>query len=183
MAQPKRTDVSRRAVLALAGAAAGAGASLAGTVARPATAHDLRPTDPAYDFDRYERIVDREVSFRQLYQWPNLKNAVIFNNIRNGLNGAQFSYSVAPDQIQVVVQTYDSANAATYDDFIWAKYRWGEAFSVMDPQTGQPAERNIYYPSAIPAAEVTPPPTERSHAFYADASMEGVQRRGVLFLI
>jgi hypothetical protein len=184
MAQSNRGGVSRRSALALAGAAAGAGATLAGGGApRAALAHDLRPDDPAYDFDRYESIVNRDVTFRQLYQWPNLKNAVIFNNIRNGLNGAQFSYGLAADQIQVVVQTYDSANAATYDDFIWAKYRWGEALAVTDPRTNQPAERNIFYPSAIPAADVTPPPTARGHAYYADNTMEGVQRRGVLFLI
>ena len=43
--------------------------------------------------------------------------------------------------VQVIVQAYASANAATYDDYIWAKYRMGDAFNVKDPGTGQPATR------------------------------------------
>ena len=60
------------------------------------------------------------------------------------LNGFQFSYDIPPDEIQVVVQAYASANAAIYDDFIWEKYRWGEALNVMDPETNRPATRNIW---------------------------------------
>jgi hypothetical protein len=75
MAQSNRGGVSRRSALALAGAAAGAGATLVGGGARRAAAHDLRPDDPAYDFDRYEGIVNRDVTFRQLYQWPNLSSS------------------------------------------------------------------------------------------------------------
>jgi hypothetical protein len=97
------------------------------------------------------------------------------------LNGFQFSYDVPADQIQVIVQAYATSNAATYDDYIWSKYRWGEFLGIKDPLTGQPATRNIYYPSQNPAPAT--PPADRNDPFYMDFSMEGLQRRGVLFNI
>jgi hypothetical protein len=131
------TQLSRRTIVTMLG----------GTVVGQTSAwgHDLRPGDPSYRFQEYEAIVNRSAQVKQVYQWPNIANAIVFPNIRNGLNGFQFSYDIPPDEIQVVVQAYSSANAATYDDFIWEKYRWGEALAVRDPQqTSQP--RALYGP-------------------------------------
>ncbi|MBI1896417.1 MAG: hypothetical protein HYS04_07755 [Acidobacteria bacterium] len=161
-------------------------ALLGGTAAggTAAWAHDLRPDDPTYRFKEYEDIVNRNVQVRQVYQWPNIANAIVFANIRNGLNGFQFSYDIPPDQIQIVVQAYASANAATYDDFIWEKYRWGEALNVRDPATNQPATRNIWYSTPVAHTTLTPgrQPDDRGHPFFSDLSIEGLQRRTVLFL-
>jgi len=146
-----------------------------------ASAQDLRPTDPIYHFDEYEAIVNRDVTIRQVYEWPNIANPIIFGNVSNGLNGFQFAYGLAPQQIQAVVQAYASANLAMYDDSAWSTYRLGEAFNVKDPASSQPATRNQWYPSKNPVA--SPPPTDRSNAYYSDTSIEGLQRRGVLFLV
>jgi hypothetical protein len=72
----------------------------------------------------------------------------------------------------------------TYDDFIWEKYRWGEALAVRDPQTNQPATRNVLAGTAVPHTTFTPgrQPTDRNHPFFEDTSIEGLQRRRVLFL-
>ena len=147
--------------------------------------HDLRPDDPAYHFDEYESITDREVQIRQVYQWPTLTNPIIYGNIRNGLNGFQFSYGIPADQIQVVVQAYASANGAMYDDYIWDTYRMGESLGVKDPATGQPATRNLWYASSVPETALGPNgalPADRTSAVYSDTSIQGLQRRGVLFL-
>ena len=181
VSETTRRGVSRRAFIKMAGAAAGVAALV--RFPQTAEAHDLRPTDPAYRFDKYEDIVNRSVRIRQLYQWPNINNPIIYANISNGLNGFQFSYGIAPEDMQVVVQAYFSANGAMYDDHIWEKYRLGEAFNIKDPVTDKPATRNIWYKSKIPAQEVSTPPKDRSHAYYSDTSIEGLQRRGVLFLI
>lgn len=174
-----RRGMSRRTALRAAGvAAAGAAASQLPQVAH---AHDLRPTDPAYAFDAYESIVNRDVIIRQVYEWPNINNAIIYNNISNGLNGFQFSYDLPADRIQVVVQAFSSANLAMYDDAAWAKYRLGEVFKIQDPGTGQPATRNQWFASKNPT--VSQPPADRANPYYSDISIEGLQRRGVLFLI
>ena len=147
-----------------------------------AHAHDdLRPNDPVYRFDEYERIVNRDVTIRQVYEWPNVSNPTIYNNISNGLNGFQFSYDLPADQVQVVVQAFVSANLAMYDDAVWAKYRLGEIFKIQDPSTGQPATRNQWFASKNPP--VNQLPADRANPYYSDVSIEGLQRRGVLFLI
>lgn len=81
-----------------------------------------------------------------------------------------------------MVQAYFSANAATYDDHIWEKYRLGDAFNIKDPVIDASAMRNIWYKSKISTQEVSPPPKDRNHPYYADTRIEGLQRRGVLFL-
>jgi intracellular sulfur oxidation DsrE/DsrF family protein len=146
--------------------------------------HDLRPDDPSYRFEEYEAIINRRAHVRQVYEWSNIANSLIFPNIRNGLNGFQFSYDVPPGEVQIVVQAYSSANAANYDDFIWEKYRMGEALAVRDPQTNQPATRNIFFGSPVADTTLTPgrQPAERNDPFFDDTSMEGLQRRRVLFL-
>lgn len=160
-------------------------AALGGAVVGPAVrAHDLRPGDPSYRFREYEDIVNRNAQVKQVYQWPNILNSIVFSNIRNGLNGFQFSYDIPPDDIQIVVQAYSSANAATYDDFIWEKYRWGEALGVTDPQTNRPATRNVWFNTSVPHTSFVAgrQPSDRNSPFFADASIEGLQRRRVLFL-
>jgi hypothetical protein len=171
--------MSRRTALRAAGVAA-AGAAVS-QMPRVANAHDLRTNDPAYRFDEYERIVNRDVTIRQVYEWPNVNNAIIYNNVSNGLNGFQFSYNVPADRIQVVVQAFSSANLAMYDDAVWAKYRFGELYKISDPATGQPATRNQWFGSKN--APVSQPPADRADPYYSDISIEGLQRRGVLFLI
>lgn len=165
MADEKKSIISRRTLLQLAAAAA----AMIG-IPKKARAHDLRPNDGEYRFDEYEDIVNRDVSIRQLYAWPNIQNSIIFPNIRNGLNGFQYSYDVDPDDIQVVVQGYASANGATYDDHSWDKFHWGEILNVKDPVTGEFARRNQWFRSPFPDVDRN------------DVSIEGLQRRGVLFL-
>jgi hypothetical protein len=179
MSDVSRQGLSRRAALKAAGAAA-AGAAVS-QLPRVANAHDLRPNDPAYLFDEYESIVNRDLTIRQVYEWPNLTNATIYSNISNGLNGFHFTYDVPTERIQVVVQAFASANLAMYDDAIWAKYRLGEIYKVQDPTTGQPATRNVWFASKN--APLSQPPANRTDPYYSDTSIEGLQRRGVLFLI
>ena len=57
--------VNRRAALKVAAGVA-AGSIALGQTARIGWAHDLRPTDPIYTFDEYERIVGRDVTVRML---------------------------------------------------------------------------------------------------------------------
>jgi intracellular sulfur oxidation DsrE/DsrF family protein len=179
MSDISRLGLSRRTALRAAGAAVAVAA--VSQLPRVARAHDLRPNDPAYAFDEYESIVNRDVTIRQVYEWPNINNATIYNNISNGLNGFQFSYDLPSERVQVVVQAFASATLAMYDDAVWAKYRLGEVFKIQDPGTGQPATRNLWFASKNPP--VSQPPPDRANPYYSDISIQGLQRRGVLFLI
>jgi hypothetical protein len=171
--------LSRRT--ALRGAVAAATAAVAGLAiaGRPSAvrAHNMQPPEFA---DAYEVAISRSALHYQLYQFVNVQNAVIWNNIRNGLNGSQFSYNEPPGSLQVVVQGYDSANIATYNDAIWEKYQLGAKHNVIDPRTGQPATRNVFYPRRTTGGADLPPSDPQS--FWNDAGMAALIERGVIFL-
>lgn len=169
-------QLSRRTMMTIIGGAVAGHTSVWG--------HDLRPDDPSYHFQDYEAIVNRSAQVKQVYEWPNIANTLIFANIRNSLNGFQFSYDIPADDIQIVVQAYSTTTPATFDHFIWEKYRFGEALGVRDPQTNEPATRNIWFNTSVAYTTFTPgrQPSDRSHPFYDDTSIEGLQRRRVLFL-
>ena len=61
------------------------------------------------------------------------------------------------------------------------RYHLGEVFKIQDPATGQPATRNPWF------ASKNPPVTNRRPIgptpYYSDISIEGLQRRCVLFLV
>lgn len=175
----RNVGVSRRNALrgaAAATAAVAAGLAMAAKPA-PARAHNLQPSE----FQAaYEDAVSRPALHYQLYQFPNILNAVLWNNIRNGLNGSQFSYGEPAGSLQVVVQGYDSGNVATYNDDIWAKYQLGAKHNIVDPRTGQPATRNVFYPRRTTGGADLPISDPQS--LYNDIGMAGLMQRGVLFL-
>src|SRR5947207_772953 len=105
MDEPKRTGspkISRRSMLqgAVAGAAVAAGiAEFRNAV--PARAHNLQPMEFQ---EAYEAAISRPALHYQVYEFPNILNETIWSNIRNGLNGSQFSYGEPAGSLQVAVQ-------------------------------------------------------------------------------
>ena len=170
-----RRDALRGA--AAAATAVAAGIALAGRPSGTARAHNMQP----FEFqDAYEAAVNRPGLHYQLYQFPNIANPTLWDNIRNGLNGSQFSYGEPPGSLRVVVQAYVTGNIATYNDAIWAKYQLGAKHNVTDPQTGQPATRNIFYARKTTGGADLPPSDPQS--LVNDTGMVGLMERGVVFL-
>ena len=104
-------------------------------------------------------------------------------NAKNFLTGLQFGSGVPAEQLQVVCALNGPANMANYTDYVWQKYRIGEWTKVDDPNTGQPAVRNIFYPSraGTPLHYSSEDPSNEDSA-YQDFSVQGLQARGVRFL-
>ena len=104
-------------------------------------------------------------------------------NAKNSLTGLQFGSGVAANQVQVVCALNGPANMANYTDYVWQKYRIGEWIKAEDPKTGQPAVRNIFYPSnaGSPSHYTSEDPSNEDSAFQ-DFSIQGLQARGVRFL-
>jgi len=74
MSDTTRGQLSRRVALRAAAAGLAAGSALLAQPAKLGWAHDLRPADSVYQFDEYERIVNRDVIVRMLFAWPTLTN-------------------------------------------------------------------------------------------------------------
>jgi hypothetical protein len=175
-----RTQLNRRAALKIAAGLAAASSAL-GQPARIASAHDLRPTDPAYEFEEYEWILNHDVHRPDALRVADPRQSDHLQQHQQRAEWLPILIRSPPGQIQVVVQAYATANLAMYDDELSAKYRLGEIFRVQDPTTGEPSVRNLWFASKHPAP--AEPPADRSNPFYSDLSIEELQRRGVLFLI
>ncbi len=102
---------------------------------------------------------------------------------KNTLNGLRFGMGIAPDQVQIVCALNGPANLFNYDDYVWQKYRIGEFVKVNDPKTGEPAVRNIFYPSSASSSMkyASDDPSSPDSA-YQDFSVQGLQAHGVRFL-
>ena len=104
-------------------------------------------------------------------------------NSKNALNGLLIGTGIPADQIQIVCALNGPANMLNYSDSIWQKYRIGEFVKQNDPETGEPAVRNIYLPSKAGASlKYTSDDPSSPDSSYQDVSIQGLQARGVRFL-
>lgn len=186
-----RDGWSRRTVIrrgAVAAASAGV-ASVAGPGREPrrAAAHNLPPGEfggPAYD-----AALDAQGGMRGIFQSPMVEASVVAGDhlnhllliqMKNWLNGFQFSYEMEPDDLHAISATYASANLLTYNDHVWETYTFGEKYDVVDPATGEPAVRNVFWPSRF-GPDAPKDPTAKDNA-YQDTGIEALQERGAVFL-
>lgn len=124
-----------------------------------------------------------------VFQSPNVEAAVpagktlnhlLLVQLKNWLNGFQFSYQMKPEDLHTVVATYASANLLTYNDAMWERYHLGEKYNIIDPATDAPAIRNPFWPSRFDPNNTGTPNDPQS--FYQDTGIEALQKRGVVFL-
>ncbi len=166
--------VSRRTMIA--------GAAALGATTTAARAQ-LVYTRSDWKREEFDRLVHASGRIRQVYDVTAINEGRFLNNIKNSLNGFEFGFGVAPDQIRIVAALHGAANMVNYDDSMWEKYRLGEWLKVIDPDTNQPAAKNIFYPSKLPktASSAAGNPSDE-HSSFQDHSVEGLQRRGIHFL-
>jgi hypothetical protein len=155
--------------------------------ASQAIAHNLPPA--SFGSPTYEQALAATGDYRAVFQSPNIEAAVLIGKhlshllllqAKNWLNAFQFSYKVSPADLHIVVATYASANLLTYNDSVRHKYRLGEKYNVIDPETNAPAVRNLFWPSQFGANASTDPDNPQS--VYHDAGIEALQKRGLVFL-
>jgi len=125
-------------------------------------------------------LMNRPAHYRQVYDITKINNGIFLNNIKNSLNGFQFGFGAAPEDINIVAALHGPANLINFDDSMWAKYHLGDFTGVKDPSSGAPAARNIFYHSGAQPTNRNP---DDEHSIYQDHSIQGLQSRGVHFLI
>ena len=181
-----RLSLLRRgaAVTASAGVAA---VGLPGRTTRPAAAHNLKPG--SFGSPAYESALDADGGMKGIFQSPMVDatvvagehlNHLLLVQLRNWLNGFEFSYEMAPEELHTIVATYGSANLLTYNDHVWETYKFGEKYGVVDPATGEPAVRNVFWPSRF-GPDAPTDPTAKDNV-YQDTGIEALQKRGTVFL-
>ena len=137
----------------------------------------------------YDAAINADGGVKGVFQSPNIEaaapagktlNHLLLVQLKNWLNGFQFSYQMKPEDLHTVVATYASANLLTYNDAMWERYHLGEKYNIIDPATGAPAIRNLFWPSRFDATNTGNPDDPQS--FYQDTGIEALQKRGVVFL-
>jgi hypothetical protein len=161
--------------------------SLPGIASHPAAAHNLPPGKfggPAYD-----AALEAEGGIKGIFQSPNVEsttvagetlNQLLLVQLKNWLNGFQFSYEMDAKDLHTVSATYASANLLTCNDHVWETYKLGEKYDVVDPATGQPAVKNLFWPSRFGLDAPRDPAAKNT--VYQDTGIEALQQRGAVFL-
>jgi hypothetical protein len=133
----------------------------------------------------FEELLGEKARVKQLFDITQVENGASLAKVKNSLNGLHYGFGVPVEQIRIIAGLHGPANLLNYDDYVWSKYKIGAWLKIEDPQTGQPAVKNPYYLSRITSddARITAStdPNEEASPFQ-DASVHGLQRRGVRFL-
>lgn len=103
----------------------------------------------------------------------------VFANVKNALNGLQFGFGYPAGQIAMAMANHGPSSAYAYSDYVWSKYKIGEAFKLKDAKGGAVAS-NIFLKPAKALDKSADPDSE--DGLYQDTSIETLQSRGVLFL-
>jgi hypothetical protein len=171
----RRTFVSTAATSVAAFAAVG-------TAGRETEAQ-LVYTKSEWKVTEFEQLAKNPARVKQVYDIIPIADGTFLNNIKSSLNGLHFGFGIPEEEIKIVAALHGPANMLNYDDFIWNKYRIGAWLKVTDPATGQPAIKNIFYPSKAGAAlNYSSENPDSPQSLYQDTSIEALQHRGVQLL-
>ncbi len=134
----------------------------------------------AADFDALTHSTRR---IKQALHGFTVSDGRVLRTAKNSLNGLRFGMGIVPDQLQIVVALNGPANLMNYSDYVWQKYRIGEWLKENDPKTGEPAVRNVFFPSkAAPSMAYTSDDPSSPDSAHQDVSIQGLQARGIQFV-
>jgi hypothetical protein len=177
------TDLTRRSFASKAAACFAALSTFSG-LNQPAQAQIVWQTSQ-WKLSSFNELLGEKAKVKQLFDITQVENGAALAKVKNSLNGLHYGFGVPVEQIRIVGGLHGPANLLNYDDYVWSKYKIGAWLKINDPKTGEPAVRNPFYFSKLSddAARITAstdPNAEDSPL--QDASMQGLQRRGVRFL-
>jgi intracellular sulfur oxidation DsrE/DsrF family protein len=163
--------MNRRDFLAASATAAAAGSGVPGGLHRVERSADFDTAD-------FDGVLGRPASIRQLYETVTFRPGVL-GSIKNSFNGLQFGFGYATGSIAIALAAHGPSAVYGYGDVIWSKYRLGEFFKLTDAN-GAPIRSNVFLKQRAPVDQAADPDDDSS--MYQDASIEMLQRRGLIVL-
>ncbi len=131
-----------------------------------------------FDAAGFARAVNKPADIRQVWEVVSFHPAV-FNNLKNALNGLHFGFGYASNRLSMAFASHGPSSAYTYSDYVWQKYRIGDAFGLKDG-AGASIASNIFLRPSAKLDKTAGPDDPRS--VLQDTSIETLQSRGVVFL-
>jgi intracellular sulfur oxidation DsrE/DsrF family protein len=132
----------------------------------------------SFDADAFSATLGKKADIAQVYENVAIK-PVVFNNVKNSLNGLQFGFGFEPQRIALAVANHGPASAYMYSDEVWSTYRIGDFFNARN-KDGSRIDKNVYYPRRNPTTASSDPDDERGSL--QDVGIAALQARGVMFL-
>jgi len=174
-------NITRRSFLSVAPAGLAALGTLTGT--HPSTEAQLVWKTSDWKIAAFRALTEEQARIKQLYDITQIAEGRFLNNIKNSLNGLQFGFGIPDKQVKIVTALHGPANLLNFDDYVWSKYQVGQWLNIIDPMTGSPAVKNIFYRSknGLTGHTVSKDPNDPG-SIYQDTSVEALQSRGVQFL-
>lgn len=111
--------------------------------------------------------------YRTTFDVETHKNGNALVQGKNFLDGWRDSFGVREQDVNLVMGVRGTGIPIVLRDEIWAKYKLGEQYGIMDPATRAPAVRNLYV-----HAHVQP-----NGPVNDEQTVEALQARGVIFLV
>lgn len=108
---------------------------------------------------------------RQIFDASALSGGRPLVQARNFMNAYGEAYGLEDADVNAVIAVHGETVPLVFRDAVWERFSLGERYRMQDPRTKAPARRNVYFP-AVPGSAVD-----------ADASVEALQARGVVFLL
>jgi hypothetical protein len=133
----------------------------------------------------FNELLGEKARVKQLFDITAVEDGAALAVVKNSLDGLHYGFGVPVEQIKVIGGMHGPSNLLNFDDYVWSKYKIGAWLKIDDPETGQPAVRNPYYASKLTETEARITATTDRNAPSSplqDASIQGLQRRGVRFL-
>lgn len=162
----------------------GAGAALVAAMPRESLAAPVpggvHLVERHADFDAaaFAKAVGRPAQIRQLWEVVSF-HPLVLANVKNSLNGLHFGYGYPAHEIAMVFAGHGPSSAYTYSDYVWHKYSIGKALNLKDTN-GKPVLSNVFL-SPVHALDANRDPDDE-RSLWQDASVQTLQRRGVVFL-
>lgn len=166
--------ISRRSFVTSAAGIAALGAI--GPIAPAAHAQEIE-TASEWPINDFNKLLHHPAEVKQMFDLTQA-NGGGFDHIQNSFNSLHFGFGIPADQIQIVAVVRGMATLLLFDDYIWKKYNFGVLGKINDPETGKPAERNIFYPSKTNLKYASTDPNH-ANSIYQDRSIQALQHRGL----
>ncbi len=158
------TPSPRRGFLARLSAAAVAFSGL--SIAAPATT--VHAADPD---DGWLRALSG--THKTAFDVETHKNGTALMQAKNLLDAWKNEYNVEPPKVNLVMSVRGTGIPIVLTDEVWAHYRIGEQYGIIDPVSKAPAVRNPFIAANQQPQGLIPP----------EQTVEALQNRGVTFLV
>lgn len=169
--------MNRTSFLTASASLVAASTGLASAQSVPGGSH-LVERNADFNASQFKAIVGRPAKIRQVFEQISFKPQALLN-IKNSLNGLEFGYGYSASDVTIAFAPHGPAAALNYSDYLWDKYKLGDFFAIKDAQGATITSNGWVKAKAAVATNDSP---DEASSMYQDASIEMLQKRGVIFL-